>query len=63
MADRLKDYLFSYDFHGERYSFTIRASSEAEARQRLHQMGSATLDGEVVVSVGILTGLAGLFGR
>jgi hypothetical protein len=67
MAKEVRKWLFSYHFHGDRYSFTIPAASEAEAQLRLRQMATAVLDGEVVATVALPFGpwrwLARVFGR
>lgn len=46
-----KDYLFSYNYDGARWGFTIRAESPEDAQQRVSRLVYATYDGEIVATV------------
>lgn len=41
------DYLFSYNYEGDSYVFTIKASSPQDAKARVQRLQWATYDGEV----------------
>lgn len=43
----MKTFLYSYNFHGARWSFDVPAGSKEEAEHRLVAMSSAQYDGEI----------------
>lgn len=47
----MKTYLFSYEFNGKQWGFSIDAESEEEARMRVVVIGMARYDGELVGTV------------
>lgn len=59
MPDREREFLFSYEFQGSRYSLTIPARTLAEALGRLEKMADARYDGEVFLTIGVPTGWVG----
>jgi hypothetical protein len=59
MSDDYRDYLFDYPFGGSRWSLTITAVSEDEARARLEAMRYARYAGELFFIVTV-PGSAGL---
>lgn len=55
-----RNYLFSYEFQGKRWSLELPATSEAEAKHRLALLSGAAYDGEVKAKIG---GAAGPISR
>jgi hypothetical protein len=49
--NRLRTYLFSYYYHGDRFSLEVPAYSKDEAAGRVRQMVSAVYDGEVFAEI------------
>ena len=53
-----KEYLCSYQYEGERWSFSVMAETHEEARRRVRAIGlTGAVDGEIVTARERLAGL------
>lgn len=55
--NEFKTYLFSYNHNGKRWGFELPATSQDDARVRLSKIACAKLDGELVASIPMPSGL------
>lgn len=51
MTEPTREFLFSYRFNGSDWSTTVFARDEAEAKEKIKQVGLARYDGEVFLRV------------
>lgn len=49
-----KTHLFTYNFDGAKWDFTIKAKTPEEARERLNRMLYAEYTGEVMASIPVM---------
>lgn len=53
-----KTHLFTYNFDGAKWDFTIKAKTPEEAKERLNRMLYAEYTGEVMGSIPVSSGLS-----